>query len=94
VVVQSGDEQVLREEAVRTLSCGGRRWCRQWVLLDIWRNNRLSAVSISSSISRDYETDRVWQLYILYSVWFSFTPMYRRFDSFNFWCCKLLFWTV
>jgi len=44
--------RVLREEVVRTLRRGGRRWCRQWVLLDIWPNNRLSAVIVTLDVSR------------------------------------------
>jgi len=51
--VMAAGVRVLREEAVRTLRCVGRRWCRQWVLLDMWPNNRLSAVVISSSMSKD-----------------------------------------
>jgi len=43
---------VLREETVRTLRCGGRRWCRHRVSLNTRRNNRLSALAISSSMSR------------------------------------------
>jgi len=49
----------------RTLRCGGKRWCRQWVFLDtcMWPNNRLSAVTISSSISSDvWHRPRLWAL--------------------------------